>query len=637
TGAFIKITGNEEKIITHTGIPDDYKFFYNDSILVWTEYKAHPRWEHGGKQILSSYNLASRKYIYHKSPSNRFSPFALGENWGVVEVDEQNNSFIVILDKSLNHEIQRIPANTGELFIHPSFDGNEIIVVVQSNKGNRIESINPVSLERKELTQWFRYEIDNPQRLDNRLLFRASFNDNNAFYSMNLDNGEITNILNSPFGIRFPAINAKKDSLYFSFYTANGYKPAEISINNLENKPAEMKSFPLADTLVKYESGQRSFYTDSIFASKKYSKFTHLFNIHSWGPMYVEPDNMSATVGLVAYSQNKLSTLILSGGYVYDSDYDKGSWKVNAQYKALWPTFNLKFESGKMNSYTVGSYTQNDNSTNLFVEYDYRFSETELTMQLPFTISRRNYNRAIIPYSRYTIGTFHNYDIRHVYEENEDGYMEVPRNKYPLSFSSRYYQVMEYGLLFYNQTRRTTQEINPRWGQRIQGGYSHTPFKNIDLGAQWWIYGNFYFPGLFINHSLNIYAGYQDRPHNFSYGKKVASGRGISVWGYDFGTLRTSYALPLAYPDWRIGGLAYLQTINASFFWDGSRQYIPYRNTSNNIEYLWKNYCSYGMELTTDCYVVRLPFPVYTGFRLGYETQHKDIFAEFLLSVTFSL
>lgn len=88
--------------------------------------------------------------------------------------------------------------------------------------------------------------------------------------------------------------------------------------------------------------------------------------------------------------------------------------------------------------------------------------------------------------------------------------------------------MMEYGLLLGNQTYMTVQEIDPRWGQILQGGYAHTPWKKMDLGHEWWISGQFYFPGFATNHSISIYSGYQNRPKAGYYDKKYYA-RGVSI------------------------------------------------------------------------------------------------------------
>lgn len=52
-----------------------------------------------------------------------------------------------------------------------------------------------------------------------------------------------------------------------------------------------------------------AFQYDSIYPSRKYNKFTHLVNIHSWGPVEADLNDMDVDFGAVVYSQNKLSTL----------------------------------------------------------------------------------------------------------------------------------------------------------------------------------------------------------------------------------------------------------------------------------------------------------------------------------------
>ena len=115
-------------------------------------------------------------------------------------------------------------------------------------------------------------------------------------------------LLGSPYGVRFPAIEPHNNTLYFSFYTADGYKPGCTPLSNLSLQTSELKSFPLAEAISTQENWHLTPENDSVFISRKYSKPAHLVNIHSWGPLFIDLYEMQVDLGAVIYSQNKLST-----------------------------------------------------------------------------------------------------------------------------------------------------------------------------------------------------------------------------------------------------------------------------------------------------------------------------------------
>ena len=137
----------------------------------------------------------------------------------------------------------------------------------------------------------------------------------------------------------------------------------------------------------------------------------------------------------------------------------------------------------------------------LYLQNRSNYTQGALTMQFPFNISVKNYVRSVTSYVRYKIEAIHNNDIRKLYRlqvKDNIGYLYPAKpDNYHYSLPANYYQMLEYGLLFSNQTRMTTQEINPRWGQILQGGFAHTPLKKLNLGQEWWASGYFYFPGFF--------------------------------------------------------------------------------------------------------------------------------------------
>ncbi|MDR0982708.1 MAG: hypothetical protein LBM07_05650 [Culturomica sp.] len=632
-GVFVRIKNGKETVITATGMVYDHKFAVNDNVIVWCEQLPALRWEHAGKIVLTSYNLKTNSYRYHRSHKNRFSPFSAGNLWGAVEVDENNNSCIILLANNLEDEVLRVNANTGELFIHPSSDGENIVTVVQTTKGNYLELIDIKTGKRTKISDTFKYELDNPMKIGENVFFRASFDGNNSLYSLNIVNNATKQVLTSPFGIRFPSVAAQKNELNFSFYTANGYKPAKINISELEYKDVEMYNYPLAQKVKEQENISLQNVGDSTFTSKKYRKLPHLLNFHSWGPMYVNQFDGEVDFGLVAYSQNKLSTLSFAAGFVKTNSYKDGAWVFNAAYKGLFPKFYLDFKHSRpndtWNGTTVVNNLQTGEDDNLLLIYKERLTEAQLDIELPFNISRRNYHRSITPFFTYSTEILQR-DISKAFtwvEVNDDVYIyDANLNNYKESFDKDYYQRLEYGLNFSNYTYLAQQMINPRWGQILQIGYTHTPWKKADLGKQWWAAGTLYFPGFALNHSFSLYGGYQNREEVYYYKKKILIPRGMNEYAPDFLTVRSTYSMPLAYPDFNIGSLLYIKTIKGSLFFDFMQQEFA---NGNQQDY------SCGVEVNADCHFLRLPFPTTIGFRAGYETQTKSAFSDFLMNVSF--
>lgn len=633
SGAFVLLHKGSEKILTRTGTLDDYKFAYNRNQLVWSEYRPHARWEQGGRMRLSSYNLHSGKYRRYRGTANQFAPFRTDTGWGFVETDNRNQASIVLTDSTLRHETWRLQGNDGEIFIHPSYTDGKIITIVQSPQGLRIESIDTATRTRRPLTTDLYYETDNPITCDSGIIYRASYNGNNALYR--LSRGNISRILESRYGIRFPHYDTIGRQLYFSFYTADGYKPGRIKNGQLHPQPADYTGYRLADSMTRQENWQLPLTADSVYPSRKYRKFTHLVNIHSWGPLYIDLNHWDVDFGAVVYSQNKLSTLSFTAGYVLKSGYKRGTWMLDATYSGWWPVFSLHFENGKDDYYTTatGTHLKSDSVQLLYVHNNARRSQADVTVQLPFQISRKQYSRYLRPYIRYKWEALRRQRPERLYAFRliNDQLWGFPADKeeYHIRQSDRFYHLLEYGLTFSNYTRMTGQEINPRWGQILSAGYTHALRRGLNPGQQWWCDGRFYAPGIFINHSLSLYGGFQHMSgQTRNYSNKILNPRGISLYGYEIASLRCSYQFPICFPDRQIGSVLYFKNLAGSLFYDlGSS-----RHTTDTFRY-----SSYGIELTTDTHFFRLTYPIHLGFRTGYETQTRKMFADLIFSIGLSI
>lgn len=633
-GAFVRFSNGKPHLLTRTAALDDYKFAFNGTQILWSEYHPHIRWAQGGRLVLSCYDLQTKQYHRIRSPHNLVAPFTAGNNWGYVEITRQNKASIVLIDSAFQREIFRVTANNDELFIHPSWHEGELLTVVQSPRGIRLESIRLSDSTRHPFTPDLHYELDNPVRIDSLLLYRASYNGNNALYRHTPSN--TTHLLGARFGIRFPHPDTLNNRLLFSFYTADGYKTGAIPLDRLYEEAAQYNRFPLADSIATQEHWHpTSFSADSLYPTRRYRQFLHLINIHSWGPLYADLYDGEVDLGAVIYSQNKLSTLSFAAGYLRRSGYDHGNWLLKGTYSGQWPVIDFLLKSGRYDYYSLNQALnlRADTTEYLYIHNKSRQSSAQLTLRLPLNLSARQYNRTLQPYVRYKINALHGQQPHQLYRyhiENDIAWLiPVRPTDYHTHTLTRLYHLFEYGIAFSNATRMSPQEINPRWEQTLSAGFTHSPWGNLNPGNQWWTDVHLYLPGAAFAHSVSLYGGFQHMSeHERHYNNKILYPRGITLLGYEISSLRCNYSLPIAFPDWNIGSLLYLKTLHGSLFYDFG--------TSRTLHGT-RQYTSYGIELTTDSHFLNLTYPIHWGIRTGYETQHKRLFADFIFSIGISI
>ena len=193
------------------------------------------------------------------------------------------------------------------------------------------------------------YEIDNPVTVNDQIIYRGAFDANNSFYRQTQPQKFGANILNSKFGLRYPIVSPNKDSLLFSFYTSDGYKPGKIAINQLENKVIDTQTFRIADSVTQQENWQfevnrRLHLRQSEIQQKPPTYSTSI----AGAPIFPDAEDVDIDFGLAVSSQNKLSTLFLTAGFVRGKGYEHGNWQVKATYKGFWPTCNWNSRADAM-------------------------------------------------------------------------------------------------------------------------------------------------------------------------------------------------------------------------------------------------------------------------------------------------
>ncbi len=617
---------------------------YMQGNIVWSEYNPHLRWGNGGRNIVVKYDMRSNKCKRYKYKFNLFSP-SIYNNGNIIAVGNRtDNSVFLAVQRGEKWEIV-IDAKEKEQFQSPCWiNEKEVAIIVVDSNGKHIEFVNLESGNRKIVFAPVMADISGLSYKENLLLFNSSISGKDELYSYYVDSKKLYALTNSRFGSVDIDINEEGNILY-STYSADGYSVKEECLN--EKHISFGKKHNLAEVIFEQEKGLKPFQLEDYktFKSKKYSKISNLLNFHSWAPIFIDGIEQEATVGLSIASQNMLSTMFFVAGYKADNNYKSGAGYFNMNFKSWWPIISLKGEFGAVDYESIGAYKAYNKNTgkNEYIAYngDRNRRELELGIELPFNISRGKYSRKITPIVELNNIYLGSVDIDAVvrYAEEEEKYEIVNPNDYDLSGlnSSINANFVTYKIFAYNLTRTAMRDIGYRWGQILETGYMSSVGNDADFGYTYFGKSVLYFPGLYKHDNIEVYLGYQyfDRltnNGNVFYSREINSPRGVQLYGKELKSLRTTYTIPIFYPDFNIGSLVYLKRIRTGMFYDYGLEKRFINNTYVN------NSCfSLGGEVKTDINFLRLPAPVEMGLRVGYENKTKRMFTEFIYTMSLSL
>lgn len=634
----VRKNGKKEKLFT-PGYNLETGFDYQKGKLIWAERKPNLRWEKANKSQVISYDIKNRSRIVWRSSKSRFAP-AFSKNASkivCVETDKLGHNSLLILDKN-NKELKRIVAKENEYFITPQFGNqpNEIILLVLDSKGKHLVNIDLQTEKRNLLFSSGTNEMSQPEVTKDYIYFTGTFTGIENIYALQLSNGKIFQVTSSRFGARDPYF--KKDKIYYSDYTSDGYLSVTTKADPSTFKEWNGKyaKYPLAMQLSEQVGGKMEVDSSKIddFKVEDYSKLKNLFYFHSWAPVFIDGLESKADVGVSLATQNKLSTMLATFGYKRDDNYDKGKFYANLSYRGFFPIIDTKLTYGKR-----------EDTYNVFVKYANRLGMVigqdkvllkrkmdvinwETDIRFPLNLSSGQYTTFVIPKIGCEIVKYQNYKFQPLATTNPSGIVVNDFNS-----SDKVKSIAKLQLLAYNIAKQSPRDIQYRWAQLLNLNFRSTPSGDIKLGNIKSAELTLYTPGLLEHHGVKLYGGIQSRSSsNIYYSNIIQKVRGVrNLYGDLNYNLSFNYALPLTYPDWNIGPLAYFKRIKMNTFFDWGYVESKSSITKSKVKY---DTFSTGVELRTDMHALRFMAPLDMGFRVGYENTTKDVFFDFLISIS---
>ena len=270
------------------------------------------------------------------------------------------------------------------------------------------------------------------------LMFTCDRTGVNELYHLNPSTGELHQKTVTRYGAKDFAYTSDGQYLYYSTPTLYGMRMFRTPADSLIDRKvdfSEKYKYIIADCLAEQErklaedAGERYAANEDMKIEdvrmsepKRYKKAAHMFNIHSWAPVYVNVDNImnmsydyifqAASLGASAIMQNRLATGVGEFGYSAHKDpYDRSKWRHSGHFKftysGLYPVIEAKidFNDRAARQYNVTAIKREKGSSVSLQskELNAPYLEGRISAYIPFNFSSGGWYKGVIPKLSYRI------------------------------------------------------------------------------------------------------------------------------------------------------------------------------------------------------------------------------------------
>ena len=453
-----------------------------------------------------------------------------------------------------------IPAPDSLQLVETAWIGNTIYVTAISDNGFGIYALDNEEATARHLRLtmgrkvWTVVLEPQPVKITdfkshgNELMFTSDRTGVNELYHLNPETGELRQKTVTKYGAQDFAYNG--EYLYYSAPTLNGMRIYRTPVDSLIDRKVdytEKYKYVIADCLAEQErqkaieSGLLEAVDNDIEVNiskpKRYRKAAHMFNIHSWAPVYVNVDNImnmsydyifqAASLGASAIMQNRLSTGVGEFGYSAHKDpYDKSKWRHSGHFKytysGLYPIIEAQvdFNDRGTRQYNVKAIKSGENvSIGLYSnELDSPYFEGRLSTYIPFNFSSGGWYKGFIPKLTYRItNDMFNTSVT-ILEENTTG--TYPGNPPFVSITEGKNSFRHYlsgSLRAYTMLSTPSSAVYPRWGIGAEVGVIGSLESSNILSPMGYGYLYGYIPGITREQGLKLSVMHQQKLNKESF------------------------------------------------------------------------------------------------------------------------
>lgn len=581
--------------------------------LYWTEYSQNTLWEQQINSLLYSFNLDTKARKLYAELSQTMFPIGDAYVWydltGRYEIVYYSNHYLV--EEGIS--VHGLAQTNGLLYY-----------IALGDNGMSIEELDPTTGATRTIKQAAHVTLSALRAQEGKLYFGTIVSGKDEVAVIDLADGSEELLSQSHYGAFQPSPSPDGERVVMTVYDRNGYHLAVDSVRsfgkvgytplprNLVNPPRLKWDVRNVDSLRFTPREEQS--SERKHPSAPYKKGQHLFDFHSWAPIYYRPDQLMSgylgtlAVGATIVSQNLLSSAETTIGYGYTLEGTHLA-ELNLKYYGL----PVKFEFNALWKSTADSYTKlyADDNLHYWQLTDNYYSVATASGAQPAPSHHGGhislYGRGYLP-----LVLEHSYRTRTLVPTLEYRFVDTPLYNPSTKSYTTGGHIVAAAVQYTDNQRRATRDILPRWGYAVR--LSAGRRVGIEAPASWSVYGRAYLPGFALHHSLKLVLGTSSTvgtgPLAYSLDVSGFSPRGVTSGSMPvdnrFGSIE--YQLPLCYPDAGISGIVFLKRIRLAAFAEGELFAVPKIENklysgqkSNNLLY------SYGGELYFDCSFLRLP------------------------------
>ncbi len=599
----IRPSDKKEKKIHIPGYTYPYFLSYAKGKLVWVETHSDPRWENRTWSVIKLKDL-KLKISRQLTSRTRYLSASIspdGKKIAATENTVQNKNNLVILDAATGQVAGSNPSPGNAFLQKPqwSSDGREITVISLTDKGEGILSFHVESGKWSMHIKPGSDDLQSSFLRNDTLFFVSSASGTDNAYLLTPE-GKIRSLTRSRFGIR--DLSVQGYSILFSDYSSKGNNISYTTIPTgaFESEPPSSSESYLINRFGPPPEPASAPAIKTTYEPAPYRKWQHLFRFHSWMPFYadieaVTSDPRTIRPGFTILSQNNLSTLTSTFGYEYSDKMHK--FHSGIKWSGLYLALESRIDYGNP-PYIEKFREQVADPADAFRNY-----VITNTVSLPLTFQGSRFTRSLY------LSASSSYSNDYIYLKDR-GYYDTGQNE----ITGRVYLT--------SSQRSSDRDIYPRWAQIVDLSYSYYPFDREIYGDILTARSALFFPGILKNNGLRLRYEYENQhPQKFILGNRAAFPRSYTnIISKTHDLISADYFMPLAYPDFNLASFIYITRIRTDFFYDYSTadgNYV-FENGSMTYHNYTETFRSFGVQLMTDFYALRMPFLITAGIEASW-------------------
>lgn len=578
----INHNGKEQKL-TYTGTLNKDQITSNDSVVIYSQKRNHPRWNYIEYQELWSINIQTQKKEKISFKTRYQSP-AISKS-GVLIAVEITDSLTYNLVKYNNGKWEEIfKAGYHEMIYNPSIKDDQVIFIKRKGQLNELININLKNNKYSTVIS------------TNQLISFPKFYNNDYICSINynkksqiglISENKIYLLGSSIFGANHPTVN--KNEIIYTSYHSYGNQIEKSNLKDLLNNKIEIPKTTLNQKGIIINP-------DSTYKIKKYNTIKNLFNFHSWAPVPIVNESFEGYLGASIFSQNTLSSSFLSAAYNNNPLIKEEEFNFSYSYQGYYPTITYGFNHINSREITINNSTIHQIINQQFIN-----------IGIENFFNGRRYLKQI------GFNTGFEFQNRNSFVQNNNN--QLINNKLSL---------LKYTLLFSWFDRKAKKNLLVKRKISFLIRYFHQP-NNINSNNTTYFITDINLPVFKTNHGFTIKNELKISNTNFLYSQNILSSvKGTQNKIYqNANKVSSSYYFPIAYPEKRIPYLYYLSRLSGTL---GVEKLWELQNSPSTIinEKLIGFETSFNVGLILDGNFLRYPYPIKFSIISAYSSFNSN-------------